>query len=481
MKNGKQQPQALDLEQYVLGAAMGYSGAGELIEIIRREKEVFYKAEHQAIYDSIVNLYERSEAVDLLTVSHELKKQGKLEAVGGQYHLVQLTQKVTGTGRIEEHARILQQMFVKRKAIEVGLNISDHAYDDDSDIFQLLESSYQDLDKVSDWLMIKKAGDFKSVVDKIFISANEETVGVPSSLGKLQSKLNGYQKTNLVILAARPGMGKTALMINEAMGAAKKGIPVGIFSLEMSDKELAARMLANYCEINVEKVSLNKVNEFEMRLMNEKREEFSKLPIYIHDQPAISPLEVKIQAAKWKREKGVQMIFLDYLQLMRIKSHKGNREQEVSDCSASLKGIAKELDIPVMALAQLSRAVETRGGMKRPILSDLRESGSIEQDADLIMFLLRPEYYKIEEWDDETRSPTEGQAEINIAKFRNGKTGACVVGCKLEFMQFHDLKESWEDIPQEDFIPEAPKPNFNVRDAFEPSPIPQVSEEDLPF
>ena len=476
MEKGKLPPQAVELEKSVLGMALGYDGAAELIEILRKEN-VFYKAEHQAIYDAVVNLYERSENVDLLSVSHELKKQNKLEAVGGQFHLVELTQKVTGSAKIEHHARILQQMFVKRKAIEVGNKIVEGAYDDGKDIFDLMEDTYRDMDHVSDWLLVKKATDFKSVVAKLFLSANNNTAGVPSSLSKLQSKLNGYQKTDLIILAARPGMGKTALMINEAMAAAKQGIPVGIFSLEMSDKQLAGRMLANFCEINVEKVSLNKLDKFEIRLMNEKREEFEKLPIYIHDQPAISPLELKIQASKWKREKGVQMLFVDYLQLMRLKSFKGNREQEVSECSAALKGIAKELDVPVMALAQLSRAPEIRGGMKRPILSDLRESGAIEQDADLIMFLLRPEYYKIEEWDDESRTPTAGQAEINIAKFRNGKTGSCVSGCKLEFMQFHDLKESWEDIPQqEEFIPEAPKPNYNLANAFGPD-----EEDDTPF
>ncbi|SOC79841.1 replicative DNA helicase [Salinimicrobium sediminis] len=478
MTNGKKIPQALDLEESVLGAAIGCGGASELIELVGREK-IFFKPEHQAIYDVIVDLYEKSEGIDLLTVSQALIKLGKLEAIGGNIFLVDLCQKVASAAHLEFHTRILQQMYVKRKAIEVGDKITKEAYNEESDIFELLESSYSNLDKVSDWLLVKKPTDFKSVVNKIFEAANEEVTGVPSSLERLQYKLNGYQKTNLIILAARPGMGKTALMINEALAAAKRGIPVGIFSLEMSDKELAARMFANFCQINVEKISLNKVDKFELRLMNEKREAFSKLPIYIHDKPAISPLELKIQASKWKREKGVEMLFVDYLQLMRIKSHKGNREQEVSDCSAALKGIAKELDVPVMALAQLSRAVEIRGGMKRPILSDLRESGSIEQDADLIMFLLRPEYYKVDEWDDDQRSPTAGQAEINIAKFRNGKVGACVVGCKLEFMQFHDLN-GWEEIEEneEEFIPPVPEPNSNLAEAWDTQ---QDDDDDMPF
>ena len=475
MSEGKIPPQAIDLEKSVLGSAMGYNGAGELIEIIRKEK-VFYKPEHQEIYDTILSLYEKSESVDLLSVSHELGKRKKLEAIGGSFYLVELTQMVTGTARIEHHARILQQMFVKRRTIEVSEKLKKGAYEASTDIFELLEGSYRDLDKVSDWLMVKKAGDFKSVVDKLFESADHKTGGVPSALAKIQGKLNGYQNTDLIILAARPGMGKTALMINEAMAAAKKRIPVGIFSLEMSDKQLAGRMLANYCGINAEKMSLNKLDQFELSLMIEKRAEFEKLPIYIHDQPAISPLELKIQASKWQREHGIKMLFVDYLQLMRIKSHRGNREQEVSECSAALKGIAKELDMPVMALSQLSRAVETRGGMKRPMLSDLRESGSIEQDADLIMFLLRPEYYNVDEWDDETHSPTAGQAEINIAKFRNGKTGSCVVGCKLEFMRFHDLEESWEEI-EEEYQPPAPEPNHDLANAFGSD----EDQDDMPF
>jgi replicative DNA helicase len=270
-------------------------------------------------------------------------------------------------------------------------------------------------------------------------------------------------------------MGKTALMLNEAKYQAMQGIPVGIFSCEMSDKDLAARMLAEFCEIDSKKITHNKTTDFEKRLMEEKRPEFEKLPIYIHDQPAISPMELKLQASKWKRENGVKMIFVDYLQLMTAngKNNTGNREQEISSISRSLKATAKELEIPVMALSQLSRAVETRGGMKRPILSDLRESGAIEQDADLILFLLRAEYYKINEWDDDQRTPSKGTAEISIAKFRGGDTGSFLVGAQLQYMRFFNIDEHpWTSpsLPAQD-------PNDVFDDPQEYIP----EEEDLPF
>lgn len=485
LEKSKMPPQAVDLEKAVLGVCIdtGNNAAAEMIEILRKEK-VFYKAQHQAIYDVILKLYEKSESIDLLSISTELRKINKLEAVGGDYYLIQLTQLASVTSKIEYHCRIIQQMFVKRKSIHVGNQIIEESYDPNTDIFETLESTYKKLDQVSDWLVVKKSTDFKAVVGKLFEAANKKESGIPSSLKKIQSKTNGYQNSDLVIIAARPGMGKTAYVINEAKFQAEQGIPVGIFSLEMSDRQLAGRIAANKFEIDNERISKNMMNEFELRLINERRNELEDLPIYIHDQPAISPLELKIQASKWKREKGVKIIYVDYLQLMRVKGHKGNKEQEVSEISAALKGVAKELDIPVIALAQLSRSVETRGGSKRPILSDLRDSGAIEQDADMVKFIYRPEYYKIDEWDDDSRSPTKDTAEINIAKYRNGRVGACMVATKLQYMQFNDLEETWQDIDKEinqhienEYLPPPPK-NLMPYDAFD---APDDSKTDVPF
>lgn len=468
LEKGKLPPQAIDLEEAVIGGALQDSMAIAQVVEIFREEHVFYKSQHQEIYFAMLELFKDSEAVDLLTVSQKLKQRGKLDLVGGEYFMIQLTQKVSSTAHIEYHCRIIQQMFVKRKAIQMANEIIEGAYKEETDIFELLADSQKQIDDTAEWLIRKKPGNFKTVVDKIFDFEKNLLDGIPSCLNKLQNQTNGYRAEDLIILAARPGMGKTALMLNEAKHQAMKGIPVGIFSLEMSDKDLASRMLAEFCEIDSSKITLNKLTEFEKRRMQEMRPEFERLPIYIHDQASMTPMEVKLQASKWKRENGVRMIYVDYLQLMSAsgKNNSGNREQEISSISRSLKGTAKELEIPVMALSQLSRAVETRGGSKRPILSDLRESGAIEQDADIVMFIYRPEYYKIEEWDDDDHGPTANQAEIIISKFRGGETGSLVVGCKLQYMRFHDL-ESFEYPQVQSYTPTADeydtpkKPNDN--------------------
>lgn len=480
LEKGKIPPQAIDLEEAILGAVLQDKYAiGQVVEIFRME-QVFYKTAHQEIYNACVEMFEESEPVDLLSIIHKLKSRKTLEKIGGEYFLIQLTQKFSTSAHIEYHCRIVMQMHVKRESIKVANEIIEKSYNDDTDIFDLLSDSQKQIDDVAQWLIRKKPSDFKTVVDSIFDASENNVSGVPSSLAKLQKKLNGYRETDLIILAARPGMGKTALLLNEAKHMAKQGHPVGIFSLEMSAKDLGRRMLAEECGIDSSKLTLNRIDDFERRLMNEKRAEFEKLPIYIHDQAGLTPMELKVQAGKWKRENGVKMLFVDYLQLMNAsgKNGTGNREQEISSISRSLKGTAKDLEVPVMALSQLSRAVETRGGYKRPILSDLRESGAIEQDADVIMFLLRPEYYKVYEWDDEDHTSCRGQAEITIAKFRGGETGQTVVGADLQYMRFYDLEE------KDSFFEKLPVPNQNPDDAFEPiennQPI-EDDEDDLPF
>lgn len=476
---GKIPPQAIDIEIAVLGAMLVDSKAPpQAIEILKHES-VFYKEKHNLIYKAMLELFEESEPIDLLTVSERLRYLNKLEKIGGDLYLIELSTAVASSAHIEIHCRILQQKYIQRESITIGNLMITQAYTDDCDIVDVIEDSYKKLDEVSDWAFSRKAKNFKEQTDDFFSDSKELKKGIPGELKLLNSKLNGYQDENLIILAARPGMGKTALMLNEALGAAKQNIPVGIFSLEMGARELIARLLACYCGINVENVSLNKCTDFEIRHMESKRDEFSKLPIHINDTAGITPLELKIQANRWQREQGIKMIFIDYLQLMNsnTKSRAGNREQEVSAISSSLKALAKELKIPVMALSQLSRSVEQRGGMKRPMLSDLRESGAIEQDADIVMFLLRPEYYKISEWDDDERTPTEGTAEINIAKFRNGKTTQILVGCDLSMMQFFDLKPKDEHMPwnqnADDFDP-TPEPNQMPK-------IDPWTDDDMPF
>lgn len=472
---GKTPPNAIDLEEVIIGACLIDSYAiAETVEIFRNEP-VFYKQEHQEVYNAMLEMFNNSEPIDLLTVCDALRKRKKLELIGGEYAIIQFTQKISTSANIERHCRIIQQYYIKRKSIQVGSQLAAKSYEDDTDIFELLDGSYKELDRVSAWLQTKKPSTLAEIRTKLFKTINSGETGVPSSLSKINNQTNGYQKSDLIILAARPGMGKTALMLNEVMACATSGKPVGIFSLEMSDTQLLGRMMANYCEIDTSKISRNKLSDEEVSILNLKGPKFDELPIYIHDQAALSTLELKIQASKWKRENKIEMLFVDYLQLMTVgKASKGNREQEISEISRSLKALAKELEIPIMALAQLSRAVETRGGMKRPQLSDLRESGAIEQDADAVMFLLRPEYYEIKEWDD--RTPTDKQAEINFAKLRNAQPFSCVVRTKLQYMQFKDLN----DFPETE---STSIPTATPSQAFdEPSYNPDLDDnDDLPF
>lgn len=441
MKDSKIPPQAINYEEIVLASCLiDENSTSILVENFKSKLNVFYKRKHQLIYEAILNLFEKSEPIDLLTVSQKLKEKKNLEKIGGDYYLVQLTQKISSSAHLDHHCKILIQYFIKRKAIEVGSKLTEKSYKDEVDIFDLLDDIYFNIDNIHDWLSIKTSKKFKDNVDELFKKINSKHDGIPSGITSLQKKLNGYQKGNLIILAGRPGMGKTAFITSEALSMTKKNISVGLFSLEMTDRELTARLLSNYSEINTTAISNNQTNDFENRRMLEMKESFGKLPINIHDQGAMTPIEIKIQSKKWVRENDVKIIFIDYIQLMNPGKKCNNREQEISTISQSLKALAKELDIPIIALSQLSRAVETRQ-IKRPILSDLRNSGSIEQDADLVMFLYRPQYYDIKEWDDDN-SPTQNQAEVNIAKYRNGRTGYTKVATRLEYMRFSDLEEN---------------------------------------
>lgn len=480
LEKGKLPPQALDLEQAVLGSCLRFNHAFSEAAEILGNMNCFYKEKHQIIYDAMLEMMEESEPIDLLTVSTKLKSLGNLEKAGGDFYLIELQNKVTSSAHIEIHCRIIMQMYVKRESIKVSSKIIEQAYDDETDIFELLSDSQRDIDNVAQWLVRKKPQDFKNTVDSIY-NPPEKEQGIPSKLSLVQKHSNGFTSPDVIVVAARPGMGKTAYMLNEAKHMAKNGIPVGIFSLEMSAKQLTERMLAEECEIDAKTIKNRSWDEFELRLMNKKRPDFEKLPIYIHDQGGLTPMELKLQAGKWKRENGVRMLFIDYLQLMNAsgKNVSGNREQEIAYISRTIKGTAKELEMPIMALSQLSRAVENRGGMKRPLLSDLRESGAIEQDADTVIFLLRPEYYKIYEWDDDTHSSTKGQCELNFAKHRGGDVFSALVKCDLRYMRFEDLPDDDDDPWLHEPMPKPTKPE----DAFVPYDGPAIKEDedDLPF
>jgi len=427
LERGKIPPQAVDLEEVVLGAMMiDKKGVDEVIDILH--PDVFYKDAHRYVYEAIFKLFETSEPVDLLTVSSQLKKDGRLEAVGGDFYLIKLTQKVASSAHIEFHARIILQKYIQRSLIKISNEIIEEAYDDGTDVFDLLDAAESKLYDVTQGNLKRSAETALDLViqakKRIEEIANKEGMsGIATGFNKLDKLTSGWQPSDLIIVAARPGMGKTALTLSMARNmAVDGGHAVAFFSCEMSSVQLITRLISSETGLSSEKLRTGKLEKHEWEQLNVKVKALEKAPLFIDDTPSLSIFDLRAKARRLASQHDIKIIIIDYLQLMTAggTGKGGNREQEISTISRNLKALAKELNIPVIALSQLSRAVETRGGSKRPILSDLRESGAIEQDADIVSFIFRPEYYKIDEWDDEERSPTQGQAEFIVAKHRNG-------------------------------------------------------------
>ncbi len=426
LERGKIPPQATDLEEAVLGALMiDKKGLDEAIDIL--EPDFFYKIEHKEIYDTIKSLFNDSQPIDILTVSHALKRKGKLDQVGGDYYLVQLTQKVSSAAHIEYHSRIIQQKYIQRRLIQVSSQIIDKSYDETTDVFDLLDDAENKLFEITNG-NLKKASEradrlVAQAIDKIKqVSQQEGLSGIPTGFTKIDQLTAGFQRSDLIILAARPGMGKTAFVLSMAKNMAiEYGKGVAVFSLEMSSVQLVTRLISGETGIDSEKLRKANLAEHEWEQLYSKVKKLEDAPLFIDDTPALSIFDLRAKCRRLVSQHNVECIIIDYLQLMTAGSgHNGNREQEISLISRSLKSIAKELNVPVIALSQLSRAVETRGGSKRPLLSDLRESGAIEQDADIVCFIYRPEYYGLTEWDDEELSSCVGQGEFIVAKHRNG-------------------------------------------------------------
>jgi replicative DNA helicase len=427
LEKGKIPPQAIDLEEVLLGAMMiDKKGVDEVIDIL--SPDAFYKDAHKYIFEAIFRLFENSEPVDLLTLSSQLKKDKKLDLVGGDFYLISLTQRVSSSAHIEFHARIILQKYIQRSLIKISSEIIEEAYDETKDVFDLLDNAEAKLYEVTQGNVKKSTETAQSLViqakKKIEEISNKEGLsGIPSGFDKLDKLTSGWQPSDLVIIAARPGMGKTALTLTMARNiAVNSNIPVAFFSLEMSSVQLITRLISSETGLSSEKLRTGKLEKHEWEQLNVKVKTLEKAPLFIDDTPSLSIFDLRAKARRLASQYGIKMIIIDYLQLMTAGGSQkgGNREQEISTISRNLKALAKELNVPVIALSQLSRAVETRGGSKRPLLSDLRESGAIEQDADIVSFIYRPEYYKIDEWDDEERSPTEGQGELIVAKHRNG-------------------------------------------------------------
>ncbi|NND88762.1 MAG: replicative DNA helicase [Flavobacteriaceae bacterium] len=427
LEKGKLPPQAIDLEEVVLGAMMiDKKGVDEVIDILHAD--VFYKEAHKRIFEAIYTLFENSEPVDLLTVSSQLKKDATLENAGGEFYLVQLTQKVSSSAHIEFHARIILQKFIQRSLIKISNEIIEESYDETTDVFSLLDTAESKLYEITQGNIKRSSETAQQLViqakKRIEEIANREGLsGIPSGFDKVDKLTSGWQPSDLIIIAARPGMGKTALTLSMARNVAvEHNIPVAFFSLEMSSVQLITRLISSETGLSSEKLRTGNLEKHEWEQLNVKVKGLEKAPLFIDDTPSLSIFDLRAKARRLSSQHGIKLIMIDYLQLMTAGGNTkgGNREQEISTISRNLKALAKELNVPVIALSQLSRAVETRGGSKRPLLSDLRESGAIEQDADIVSFIYRPEYYKIDEWDDEEQSPTDGQAEFIVAKHRNG-------------------------------------------------------------
>ncbi|CAM1365314.1 Replicative DNA helicase [Tenacibaculum litoreum] len=485
LEKGKLPPQALELEEAVLGAMMiDKKGIDEVIDILH--PDAFYDKRHQEIYAAIYELFQNSEPIDLLSVSNQLKKNGKLDLAGGDFYLIGLTQKVASSAHIEFHSRIILEKFIQRKLITISSEIIENAYDETVDVFDLLDDAEGKLFEVTQGNLKKGAERADSLVQQSInkiqeISTKEGMSGLATGFTKLDALTSGWQPTDLIIIAARPGMGKTAFVISMAKNMAIDfGHPVALFSLEMSSVQLITRMISSETGLTSEKLRKGNLEPHEWEQLNVKVKRLSDAPIFIDDTPALSIFDLRAKARRLVSQHGVKILIIDYLQLMTAGGAGGNREQEISMISRNLKALGKELNVPVIALSQLSRAVETRGGSKRPLLSDLRESGAIEQDADIVSFIYRPEYYGMTEWDDDDHSPCEGQGEFIVAKHRNGGLDNIRLKFTGHLAKFSDLEEGFSSEFQSSmnsgFNDEVASSNFaSPEDAFGPS------DDDVPF
>ncbi|MGC9343008.1 MAG: replicative DNA helicase [Bacteroidales bacterium] len=457
MEYGRMPPQAVDLEETVLGAIMIERDAViAVLDILKPES--FYKESHQKIYRAIVDISMAEKPIDILTVTEELKKKGELEEVGGAAYITQLTGRVASAAHLEFHARIVAQKYIQRELIRVSSDIQGKAFDESIDVDELLDFSEQQLFEIAEGNIKKETSKINSLIKEAIhqieeASKREDSLsGVPSGFTRLDRMTSGWQPSDLVIVAARPSMGKTAFVLSMARNmAVEHKRPVAVFSLEMASIQLVNRLIVAETELPSDRIRNGRLERWEWEQLDYKIKNLVEAPIYIDDTPAISVFELRAKCRRLKNLYDVEVIVIDYLQLMTGPPEtKGNREQEVSSISRSLKGIAKELNVPIIALSQLNRSVETRSGSKRPQLSDLRESGAIEQDADLVLFIHRPEKYGMDV--DEEGNSVRGLAEILVAKHRNGAVGDIHLKFREEFAKFSDLEEV-EPIFDEDTDP----------------------------
>jgi replicative DNA helicase len=464
MVYGKIPPQAKELEEAVLGAVMLEKSAFDtVIEIL--QPECFYVDAHQRIYKAFKSLADGHQPIDILTVVEELKRKEELEMVGGPYAITKLTNSVVSTANIEAHARIILQKFIQRELIRLSGEIISDAYEDSTDVFDLLDEAEDKMFKITNNYLKKNFEDINDALAKTIkriddLRTQEDDIsGVTSGFNNMDRIIHGWQPTDLIILAARPSVGKTAFALNLARNAAmdpKKKTPVAFFSLEMSSSQLVQRILSAESEIRLEKISRGKLEDHEYKQLIDKGiKRLETAPLFIDDTAALNIFEFRAKARRLVNKHNVGLIIIDYLQLMSGSGDRNsNREQEISNISRNLKALAKELNIPIIALSQLSRAVETRKESKMPQLSDLRESGAIEQDADMVMFIYRPEYHEIH--NNENGDSTKGETYVRIAKHRNGELKILKFQAHLHIQKFEDAGD--EDGPRQDLGPGSWRP-----------------------
>ena len=435
-------PAAPEIEASVLGAMMIEKEAvPKAIELLTPNS--FYLTEHKKIFEAMVSLFESGEPIDTVTLYDELKKREQLDEVGGAVYLSKLSQNISSAANIEYHAKIILEKEILRGLISSSHDIAKSAYEGTEDAFDILDEAERKIFEITETHLKKSflgmdraVRDALEYIEAIHSKTNQK-FSVPTGFYELDEMLGGFQKSDLVIIAARPSMGKTALALTLARNAAiDHKVPVGIFSLEMSTMQLIIRMLCAEGRLNAHLVRTGKLPSSEGVKLSKNAHKLIESPIYVDDTPAQTVLEIRAKARRLKVEKNIGMIIIDYLQLMQGPAKAESREREISHISRSLKSLAKELNIPVIALAQLNRAVETRND-KRPQLSDLRESGSIEQDADVVIFLNRPEYYGMMK--DENGNSLEGVAEVIVGKQRNGPTGDVKLAFIKEYARFENL------------------------------------------
>jgi replicative DNA helicase len=450
---GKVPPQAIDVEEAVLGALLIEPNVvPDVMDSL--VSECFYKETNKKIFKAISDLSSRHEPVDIFTVADELKKSNDLEEVGGPFYLSQLSSKIGAAAHIDYHTKILLQKYIQRELISISYQVQKDSFDDSIPVDDLLDTAQDKMFALSEKNMKRETQPIQTVINSAleeiekYQEREDGLSGLASGFTGIDRITLGWQASDLVIVAARPAMGKTAFVLTMARNmAVAKHTPVAFFSLEMSSLQLVKRLLVSETGLSSEKIrGGKKLAGHELVQLNERIKDLSKAPLYIDDTPSLSIFEFRSKARKLVRKAGVKMIMIDYLQLMTGPPElRGMREQEVSNISRSLKAVAKELNIPIIALSQLSRAVETRAGSnKRPQLSDLRESGAIEQDADIVMFIHRPDYYGLQE-----DPAMQGVADIIIAKHRNGSTGEVKMKFRASEAKFVDIDEL--DINDGDF------------------------------